>query len=78
MEIRGKIATDIYAVLGSALLGVVAIYGHDKNREKGQKLAVDAVPISHALSSSIQPWIARRLAEKEADIRRQQEMLGKT
>lgn len=71
MERTEKESIDICAIIGSFLLGAVALYGHDKNREKGQRLAEDSAPMSQALSGTNEPWIARRLAEKEADIAKQ-------
>jgi hypothetical protein len=67
MDLTEKIDLDTFAVVSPLLFGLFAWYRYEENREKGQELATLALPSSLALSSSVQPWIARRLAEKEAD-----------
>jgi hypothetical protein len=73
METNEKIGFDIYALVGSLTLGITALCRFDKNRDKGQDLATNAQPISQTLNGSTQAWIARRLAEKEEDVRKQKE-----
>lgn len=72
MEGREKLATYVYAGLAAVFAGFTAIHGFDKNRLKGQEVAVSAAPLSHALNGTMQPWIDRRLAEKAADDLRKQ------
>ena len=78
MELNEKLATDVYAVMGSALMGLAALHGYDKNRRKGQDLAEAALPASYIVSRSTQPWIDRRLAERDEDALKQARQAGNT
>jgi hypothetical protein len=72
MEGMEKVDTFVYAGIAAVFTGLTAIHGYDKNRLKGQEVAVSAAPLSHALNGRMQPWIDRRLAEKAADDLRKQ------
>ena len=66
MNSREKIASDAYSVAATVFMGLVAINGYEKNREKSQEVVVSAAPISLALNNSLQPWIVRGLSEMHA------------
>jgi hypothetical protein len=78
MELDEKLATDVYSVIGSAVVGLTALHGYDKNRRLGQKLAEDALPVSYIVSRSTQPWIQKRLAERDEDVQKQAQQMGNT
>jgi len=78
MELNEKLATDVYAVIGSAVMVLAALHGYDKNRRKGQQLAEAALPASYIVSRSTQPWIDRRLTERDEDALKRARRAGNT
>jgi hypothetical protein len=67
MKETTKLDVDAAAIFGTLLLSPIPGYQSRENRRKGQELAKAALPVSLRLSRSTQPWIAKRLEEKEAD-----------
>lgn len=61
---RELVAANAYALMGSFVLGVVALYRHDKHKDNGYKAAQAAAPISHAINKTLQPWITQRFEER--------------
>jgi hypothetical protein len=62
-----KMDVDAAAIFGTLIFSLIPGYQSRENRRKGQELAKAALPVSLILSRSAQPWIAKRLEEKEAD-----------
>jgi hypothetical protein len=67
MKETTKMDIDAAAIAGTLILSLIPGYESQENKRKGQELAEIALPVSLILSRSTQPWIAKRLAEKEAD-----------
>lgn len=78
MNTNEKIGIDVYALAGSLFLGAASLHEFDKSKEEGQKLATSAAHISQALNGSLQPWIIRRLDEKEIDRQKRETLRGKS
>ncbi len=75
MEIPAQMVTGLFAALASGAGAVVSVNRYDENRKRGQELATESAPVSFALNRTLQPWIEKRLSEKQEDIRRQKERL---